>query len=210
MEVCSSSSVVHVGPQSLVHSQAVALPRYVTATLPSSPASVLTPCSYLKTRILPVLESMQLIKKEWQQPSESSVLSHLKHKQCMWRLSPEGNNAANTAKYWDKLTSPDLTENDLARMGFAAKPQPAWVLAQLREKQGLRSKEEKIADKDARRDKKGKLSGEERQRDLTRTHLNTRRRNGREVKEQRYAEEMSLRREAKAAAEEAVKAEMAQ
>lgn len=162
---------------------------------------MLTP-RFLKSRILPVLRSQDLIKRKWSAPLEGTRLASERNGQqtIMWELDTSDWRA----EKWDNLVRPDLTEADLAAQGGAVKA--------LRAELEQAAREAEFAAGTAERTQREAIAWPQRPKGITypleRVHLNRRRARNRTAKEERAAADADMRRQAEEVARKVLAGEI--
>lgn len=157
--------------------------------------------SFLKSQIIPILRSQQLITRKWTTPTEGTRLAVERPgvQTVMWEL----NTKDWRGKMWKNLTRPDLKEGHIA--------QQSWEVKQCLAKEALAAREAEFDSGAAERTDRQAMVWKGRPKGISypleRLHLSTRRARNRPAKEQRRAEEAALRREAEQAAKQVVAGE---
>ncbi|CAK9781094.1 hypothetical protein CC85DRAFT_282545 [Cutaneotrichosporon oleaginosum] len=146
--------------------------------------------TFLKKRIIPVLESQNLVRKAWLDAVPGSSLAKMSHhqrKHAMWVIQEEGK----LAERWDAITDPSLTLPTLRRLGAEERAAKAEAAVKRREAAFNSGREERTErDIMAWADRPVGFTTS-----LERKHLNTRRARARPIKEALVAERAVVKAE---------------
>lgn len=150
----------------------------------------------MKKRILPILESQRLVKREWHLAQPGTPLArHGTRKHSMFALVEDGK----AAERWEKVSAEDVGPYALAELGLQVKAEERAAAQAAKEARHDAGEPRTERDIWAWSDRpKGRTTN------LERLHLNVRRKRARDGKEERAAQLEAEREEARLAAAEAV------